>query len=83
MAIYIELGALVLSLVLLYLLWRFLKNPVAVAMNSVFGFAAFLLLNSLLHLGIAINLWSVLIVGFGGFSGFILVLALHAFGLAF
>lgn len=83
MAIYIEIGALLAALVLLYLLLQFLKRPVVVIANSILGLAAFLLLNWLFGLGIAINLWSLLIVGFGGVPGFILVLALHAFGLAF
>ncbi len=83
MAIYIELGALLAAIFLLYLLIEFLKNPLLIIANSVLGIIAFIYLNSAFHLGIAINLWSILAVAFGGIFGFLLVLALNYLGLAF
>ncbi len=83
MAIYIELGALIAALFVLLLLIRFLKEPLLILLNSVIGIIAFVLLNSAFHLGIDINLWSVLAVAFGGVVGFIFVLVLHFLGLGF
>jgi hypothetical protein len=83
MAIYIELGALLGALFVLYLLIQFLKNPLLIFANSVLGILAFVILNSAFHLGIAINTWSILAVAFGGLFGFLLVLALHFLGLGF
>jgi len=83
MAIYIELGALLAAAFMLYLLIQFLKNPLLIIANSIAGLIAFILLNSALHLGIAINAWSILAVAFGGFAGFLLVLLLHFLGLGF
>ncbi|MFH0737596.1 MAG: pro-sigmaK processing inhibitor BofA family protein [Candidatus Micrarchaeota archaeon] len=83
MAIYIELGALIAAIVILYLLHQFLKNPLLIIANSVLGFIALIALNAFLHLGIAINLWSLLVVAFGGIGGLILVIILHLLGLGF
>lgn len=83
MAIYIELGALLAALFVLMLLYRFLKEPLLIIANSVIGILAFILLNAYLHLGIDINIWSILAVAFGGIVGFLMVLALHFLGLGF
>ncbi|MFH0884458.1 MAG: pro-sigmaK processing inhibitor BofA family protein [Candidatus Micrarchaeota archaeon] len=83
MAIYIELGALIATLFVLYLLIQFLKNPLLILANSILGIIAFVYLNSAFNLGIAINLWSILAVAFGGLAGFLLVVALHFLGLGF
>jgi|WetSurMetagenome_2_1015567.scaffolds.fasta_scaffold335926_2 hypothetical protein len=83
MAIYIELGALIAAIFMLYLLIQFLKNPLLIVANSIIGIIAFILLNSYLHLGIAINLWSILAVAFGGVVGFLMVLVLHFLGIGF
>jgi inhibitor of the pro-sigma K processing machinery len=83
MAIYIELGALIAAIFMLYLLIQFLKNPLLIVANSIIGIIAFVLLNSYFHLGIAINLWSILAVAFGGVVGFLFVLVLHLLGLGF
>jgi hypothetical protein len=83
MAIYIELGALLVAAFLLILIIRFLKEPALIIANSVIGLLAFFLLNAYLHLGIDINVWSLLAVAFGGLAGFLLVVLLHFLGIAF
>ena len=83
MSFYIELGGVLLAAAFLYMLFQFLKNPVYILTNSVVGLAVFLLLNGVYSLGIAINLWSILIVGFGGIAGLLMVLVLHYLGIAF
>ena len=83
MAIYIELGALIVAALFLYLIIQFLKNPLLIIANSVLGLAAFILLNFYFNAGIPVNIWSLATVGFGGIGGFILVVALHYLGLAF
>jgi len=83
MAIYIELGALLAALFVLMLLYRFLKEPLLIIANSVVGIIAFILLNAYFHLGIAINMWSILAVAFGGIVGFLMVLVLHFLGMGF
>lgn len=80
--IYIELGALLVVVFLLYLLYRFLKNPLFIIMNSVIGIAVFLLLDYF-GMGIPINILSVGIVAIGGITGLIVVVILHVFGLGF
>lgn len=83
MAVYIELGALLAACLLLILIIRILREPLLILANSIIGIVAFLVLNSFLHLGIVINVWSVLAVALGGLAGFLLVLLLHFLGLAF
>ncbi|MCI0504124.1 pro-sigmaK processing inhibitor BofA family protein [Candidatus Micrarchaeota archaeon] len=83
MVMYIELGALLGALFVLYLLLQFLKDPLLILANSIAGFIAFILVNSYFHLGIAINIWSLLAVAFGGIAGFLMVLALHFLGMGF
>jgi hypothetical protein len=83
MAIYIELGALLLALFLVVLVIRFFKNPAAVIANSILGMLLFFVLNTYLHMGIEVNFWSVAIVALGGVGGFLLVLALNFMGIAF
>ncbi len=83
MAIYIELGALIVVLFVLYLLYRFLKSPVAILLNSIIGIVILFLLNAIFNLGIAINFWSVATVALGGLAGVLLVLVFHFLGIAF
>jgi len=82
MAVEIELGALLVALFLLYLLIRFLKNPLYILINSALAVLIFVILN-LFGLGISINLISVGVVAIGGFAGLLLVLLLHFLGIAF
>lgn len=83
MAIYVELGALLVALFLVVLVIRFFKNPIAILANSLLGILAFFVLNTYFHLGIVVNFWSVAIVAVGGLGGFLLVLALNFMGIAF
>ena len=83
MAIYIELGTLIVVLFVLYLLYRFLKSPLALLMNSIAGIVILFLLNGIFHLGIPINLWSIATVALGGLAGVLLVLIFHFLGIAF
>ncbi|NYZ74109.1 pro-sigmaK processing inhibitor BofA family protein [Candidatus Micrarchaeota archaeon] len=82
MVLLAEIGAVLTALFLLYLLWRFLKNPAYVVANSVLGIAIFLVLDAL-GLGIPINIFSIGVVAIGGLSGVLLVLLIHYLGLGF
>jgi hypothetical protein len=83
MAFYAELGALLIALVVVYLLYRALKNIGYLVANSVMGIIIFLILNFVFGIGIPINLLSVGIVAIGGTAGVILVLIIHFLGLGF
>ncbi len=83
MAYYLEIGALLVGLFLLFLLLEFLKNPLLIISNSIVGLAVFYLLDTVYAIGIPINIWSIATVGFGGLAGLLLVLVLHYLGLAF
>ena len=83
MAIYIEIGALLLAAFLLYALYRFLKNPLLMIANSVLGFVALIVLNAVFGLGIAINLWSIAIIALSGVGGLAVIVLLHLLGLGF
>ena len=83
MTIYIEGGALILAAFLLYVVFRFLKNPLLMILNSVLGFVALVLLNAIFGLGIVINFWSIVVVALGGLGGLIVVVLLHLLGLGF
>jgi hypothetical protein len=80
--IYMEIGALLVALFLLFLLFKFLKNPIYLLANSVLGILVFLILNAL-GLGVPINIFSVGIVAIGGMTGVVLVVVLHILGLGF
>lgn len=83
MAFYVELGALLVALFLLYLLIRFLKDPLYILGNSIIGIIILFLLNVIFGLGIPINLLSVGVVAIGGLTGVLLILVLHFLGLGF
>ncbi|MEK6981890.1 MAG: pro-sigmaK processing inhibitor BofA family protein [Candidatus Micrarchaeota archaeon] len=82
MTTYVELGALIVALFLLYLLMRFLKNPSHILANSILGIIAFLILD-LFGFGIPINIISVGIVAIGGLTGLLLIIILHILGIGF
>ena len=77
-----EIIALLMSIAFLYLLFKFTKSLVSLLINSVVSVVILFVLNYL-GLGLAINIWSVLVVAIGGLLGLLLVLVLHAFGIAF
>ncbi len=82
-SIFIALGALLAALFVIYLIYRFFKDPMLIVANSVLGFIVFLLLDLVFGLGIPIDFWSIAIVALGGFGGVLFVLILHFLGLGF
>ncbi len=83
MALYIQLGALLAALFVLYVIYRFMKNPMLVLANSVLGIIVFLILDLVFNLGIPIDFWSIAVVAVGGFGGVVFILVLHFLGLGF
>jgi len=83
MAIYVELGALLIAFAIVYLLFGALKNLTYLVANSVMGIIIFFLLNIVLGIGIPISLLSIGIVAIGGLAGVLLVLVIHFLGLGF
>ena len=78
-----EIGAVILAAVILYLLFRLLKEIVKLAINSVAGIIILFLLNLLFGLSIPINIFTILIVALSGIGGVFLILILHFLGLGF
>lgn len=83
MVVYVEFGALIVALLILYVLFGVLKNVAYLVANSIMGIIIFLLLNMFLGIGIPINLLSIGIVAIGGTAGVLLVLIIHFLGLGF
>ena len=83
MSILLEIGAVLIALFLLYILYRIVKQLMIIVANSVIGLVIFFLLNLGFGLGIPINIWSLLITGIAGIPGVILILILHFLGLGF
>ena len=83
MSLLIAIGALLAAIFILYVIYRFFKDPMLVIANSVLGFIVFLLLDLVFGLGIPIDFWSIAVVALGGFGGVLFVLILHFLGLAF
>jgi hypothetical protein len=73
---------LLIALVIVYLIFSFLKNPMYILANSIMGILVFVFLN-LLGAGIPIDIFSVGIVAIGGILGLVLVLLVHFLGLGF
>lgn len=78
-----EIGAILVSVVILYLLFKLLKSLTMLLIHSVGALILLFLINSVLGFNIAINAFSILAVALGGLPGLILVLILHVLGLAF
>ncbi|GEM_PF-1510565 len=72
-----------LLVVLIIIALKFGKFIVALAVNSLVGLVLLFLLNFLPFLEIGINLWSILIVAFGGIPGLALLILLDLLGIAF
>ena len=83
MTFYVEIGALVVSLFILYILYRFIKDPLHLLANSIFGVVVLFLLNLFFGLGLPINFWTIAITALSGFAGIVLILLLHFLKLAF
>ncbi|HSB46580.1 MAG TPA: pro-sigmaK processing inhibitor BofA family protein [Candidatus Bilamarchaeum sp.] len=73
---------LLIALLIVYLIFRFLKNPMYIIVNSIMGIVVFLILN-VFGIGIPINIFSIGIVALGGIPGVLLVLLIHFLGLGF
>ncbi len=80
---YIEFGALLVAVFILYLLYVFLKNPLHLVANAIMGLIVFFIINMFLVRDVAVNLFSVGIVAIAGIPGVLLVLLLHFLGLGF
>jgi hypothetical protein len=79
---FVGLFGLMVALLIVYLIYRFLKDPIYIIANSIMGILMFLILN-LFGAGIPINIFSVGIVAIGGILGVVLVLLIHFLGLGF
>lgn len=80
---YIELGTLIAALVVLWLLFVFIQNPIALIVNSVFAIVILLLLNMVFRVGIPINMITILVVAIGGIVGLLLILLFRFSKVAF
>jgi len=76
------LATIFLVLVVLFVIF-FGKGIIWLVINSVIGLVALLIVNLLPIVNVTINIWSVLIVAFGGILGLILVIALSVLQIAF
>ena len=83
MAVEIEVGALLVAVFILYLVYSFLKNPLHVLANTVVGILLFWLINLFLVRDVAVNFFSIAIVAIAGIPGVLLVLLLHFLGMGF
>ncbi len=83
MAIVFEVGAVLVALFLIYVLFKFMLRPMHIIANSILGIVVFLVANSAFNSGIPITWLSVGVVAIGGILGVILVFLLHATGLGF
>ncbi|MBU0532028.1 pro-sigmaK processing inhibitor BofA family protein [Candidatus Micrarchaeota archaeon] len=77
----VELFALLIAVLLLYLFFKFFKTIVKIILNSIVGIVVLFLLN--FFFDIPINIFSILIVALAGFPGVLLILILHFLGIAF
>ncbi len=71
-----------LALVILFVIF-FGRGIVWLVINSVIGIVALILVNILPVVNIPINIWTVLIVVFGGIPGFVLLILLDVLKIAF
>jgi hypothetical protein len=73
---------LLIALLIVYLIFRFVKNPMYIIANSIVGIVIFIILN-VFGIDIPINIFSIGIVALGGIPGVLLVLIIHFLGLGF
>lgn len=83
MVFFIEVGALILAVLILYLLLRVVESPMQIVANAVIGIIVLLIINMFLIQNVAINFFSIAIVALAGIPGVLLVLLLHFLGLTF
>lgn len=80
---YVELLVLVLAIALAVGLYYFLKNLLYLLIHAIAGVVVLMLVNLFLSPPVSVNLITVLVVGFGGLPGLLIVLLLHLTGIAF
>jgi len=80
---HIELGTVLVALIVLWLLFVFIQNPIALLINSIIAILIMFLLNALFGLGIPINIITILIVAIGGIVGLLLIIILRLMKVAF
>ena len=78
----VEIILLILAILAVVVMFRVLKNFLPLLINSIGALIVLMILN-FFGLGIAINIWSILIVAIGGFAGLLLIVLLHLLGIAF
>lgn len=83
MSRYIEVGTLLVTLIILWLLIVFIQNPIALILNSIMAIGIMFLLNAIFKLGIPINLITILIVAIGGLVGLLLIILFRLMKIAF
>jgi hypothetical protein len=79
----IELAVLAVAIILLYILFKILKEVIVLLANSIAGIIILFLLNIIFGLGIPINIFTLGIVALAGVVGLIVILVLHFLGIAF
>jgi len=79
----VELLVLVLAIALAVGLYYFMKNLLYLLVHAIAGVIVLILVNLFLFPPVSINLITVLVVGFGGIPGLLIVLLLHLTGIAF
>lgn len=80
---YIELGTLIIALAVVWLLFGFIQNPLALLVNSVFALVLLLLLDIIFRIDIPISIPTILIVAIGGLVGLLLILLFRFSNVAF
>lgn len=83
MVFFAEVGALLVALFILYVLYAVLKKPAHLIANAAAGIVIFLIVNLFLVRDVAINLFSIGTVAIAGIPGVLLVLLIHFLGLGF
>ncbi len=78
----VEILSLAIAVLVAIVLYRMAKALFPLVINAIIALVALWLLGAL-GLGVAINVWSVLIVMVGGIAGLALVVLLHLLGIAF
>jgi inhibitor of the pro-sigma K processing machinery len=80
---FVELLVLVLAIILAAGLYYFMKNLLYLLVHAIVGVIVLMLVNLFLFPPVSVNLITVLVVGFGGIPGLLVVLLLHLTGIAF
>lgn len=78
-----EILLLFVAAVIILVLWKILEDPKEIAVNSIVGIIALLLINNFLRWDIPIYWLTILITGLAGIPGLILIVLMHFLGLGF